>query len=1109
VTEPTKEPTKGIEDRIAALPPDRQKLLRQRMAAARAAAATVDAIPRADRTGRLPLSFAQQRLWFLDQLTPGLPTYKSPWAMRLRNELDPATLRRAITGLIGRHEILRTRYPSEDGIPYQVIDPPPGDVPMETIDLSGLAAADRDAAMQEGVLAQARLPVDLAAGPALRPVLYKLAPDDHVLMLDMHHITTDGWSTAILVRELMALYQGLPLPPLPIHYADFAAWQRGRLHGAELDRLVAYWKERLDGLPTLELPTDRPRPVNRSWTGGSMLIDLPSDLRASVEQVSRNLGVTPLTLWLAGFLSLLARYTGQREIVIGSVISGRTRSELESLIGFFANTVVLRTDLGDNPTFGEVVKRAQETLVSALDHQDLPFDKVVDALRPPRDPSRNPLFDICLVYQGTAAPTPGQVTTQSVPITLGTSRFDLVMYQGVAANGTLSIGMEYSAELFDDGRVRRLVAHYERLMTALAADLARRIWDVPLLDEGELRRQVIEWNATAADYPTRGRCLHDLFETQARATPDAAAVRFGQTQWSYADLNAQANRLARWLRAQGVGPEDRVGVLLERSLELPAALVGVLKSGAAYVPLDARNPDGRIAWLLEDSGCRFVVTTPDLAGRLPAGIRPVVLADCASESADNPPEKTVPGNLAYVIYTSGSTGRPKGVLVPHGCAVNYVTSIGVMFGLGSRDRVLQFSNPTFDVSVFDVFGALSSGATLVLAPRETLQDAPALAALLRSEAVTVAAIAPAMLSIMDTAGLPALRAISAAGEAFPGELVNRWRAPGRVFHNSYGPTEVTVVSVDHRCGPEVLTQPPIGRPMPNHRAYVLDRFGNHAPVGVRGELHLGGAGVARGYLGRPSLTAQRFVPDPFGPPGERLYRTGDLVSWTAEGVLEFHGRFDDQVKIRGFRVEPGEVTEALVTQPDVASAVVVARDDGHGLRLVGYVVATAGGTPTVDALRAHLGVTLPDYMIPSVFVFLDALPLSASGKIDRRALPVPDQSRPDLVVAYVAPRNETERRLAELFTGVMGVERIGMEDNFFTLGGNSLQATQLVSRIQQAFGVPLDLRTFFGNPTIAALAALADAVPEVSAEETEAILAELGELSDEEVRVLLAKGGET
>jgi amino acid adenylation domain-containing protein len=1101
-------PAKDIGDRIAALAPERLTLLRRQMAAARAAAAAADRIPRTDRSERLPLSFAQQRLWFLDQLTPGLPTYKSPWAMRLHNEMDAGTLEHALTRLVERHEILRTRYPSEDGLPYQVIDPP-RPVALERIDLSGLAPAEREPAMREAVLEQARRPVDLAAGPALRPVLMRLAADDHVLMLDMHHITTDGWSTAILVRELMALYQGIALAPLPIQYADFAAWQRGRLTGGELERLAGRWKQQLADLSTLELPTDRPRPVNRTWSGGSMLIDLPSELRAGVERLSRSLGATPITLWLAGFLALLSRYTGQREIVTGSVISGRTRSELESLAGFFANTVVLRTDLGANPTFAEVVGRTQQVMVSALDNQDLPFDKVVDALRPPRDPSRNPLFDVCFVYQGTAAATPGQVSTEQVPITLGTSRFDLVMYQGVAADGTLAIGMEYSTELFDEARVRRFVRHYETIMNALVSDLDRRMWNVPLLEDSEWHRQVVEWNRTEVAYPTDRDCLHALVERRVHAKPDAPAVRCGRTQWTYSELNAFANRVAWWLRRQGVAPDERVGVLLERSPELVAALLGVLKAGACYLPLDARNPDARLAWLLEDAGCRFVVTSSDFVGRVPASVRPVLGADVVGQPEHDPPAVAVPGNLAYVIYTSGSTGTPKGVLVPHHCAVNFVTSIAPRFELSERDTVLQFSNPTFDVSVFDMFGALSSGAVLVLAPRETLQDAAGLAALLRHESVTVAAIAPAMLSIMDSAGLPALRAICAAGEVTPYEVVNRWQAPGRVFHNGYGPTETTVLTADHACGPERLTQPPpMGRPLPNQRAYVLDRFGNPVPVGVRGELYVAGAGVTRGYLGRPALTAQRYVPDPFGPPGGRLYRTGDVVSWNPHGELVFHGRADDQVKIRGFRVEPGEVRQALLAHPDVATAVVVARDDGHGLRLVAYLVPAPGHAPTVDALRAHLGAALPDYMVPAAFMYLEALPLTASGKIDHRALPAPDHSRPDLVVPYVPPRTDTERRLAELIGGVTGIERVGVDDNFFTLGGNSLQATQLVSRIQQAFGIAMDLRTFFGNPTIAALAKLADAVPELSVAETEAMLAELGELTDEEVRLLLAQGGE-
>ncbi|MFC7277324.1 amino acid adenylation domain-containing protein [Paractinoplanes rhizophilus] len=1086
-------------ERIAQLSPERQALLRRRLQLAREARIEAARIPRADRGGPLPLSFGQQRLWFLDQLAPGLPTYKSPWVLRLHTLLDVPRLQAALTALVARHEILRTRYLAEDGLPYQVIDPPPDLLPLACTDLSAAPAEEREALMRAYVLAELRRPADLAAGPAARALLYRLADDDHVVMLDMHHISTDGWSVAVLARELLTLYQGAALPPLGIQYADFASWQRARLGTDDMRELIGYWTDRLDGLPALDFPSDRPRPAQRTWGGATLFRTLPAALREQADTLARANGWTPLTVWLAGLNALLARYTGQDDIVVGSIFSGRVRPELEPLLGCFANTLVLRTALDGHPSFADVLARTHETLLGAHEHQDAPFDQVVDALKPDRDSGRNPLFDICVVYQGAAAAAPGgPIRVESVPLTSSTSRFDLAMYLAVTAQGELSVSFEYSTELFDEARIAAFTDHFERLMTALLADPGRCAGDVDLLTDRERHDHLVTWNDTGADHGTADRCLHDLVTGAA----DTVAARFEGTDLTYGDLRACAAGLAHVLHDAGIGPDDRVGVLVDRSLHLPVALLGVLTAGAAYVPLDPTHPPARTALVLDDSACRAVVATRDLAGLLPPAVTPIWVEQVAPAEAP-PAVATHPGNLAYVVYTSGSTGRPKGVAVSHAAAVNYAGSVGRMFAIRPGERVLQFSNPCFDVSVLDIFGALCHGATLVLAPRSTLVDPDALAAFLRTEHITVAAVAPAMLAVTEPGDLPHLRVVSAAGEAYPAAVVDRWSAPHRVFHNGYGPTEVTVICVDHECAPSAEA-PPIGRPMPNHRAYVLDRGGRLAPVGVPGELLVGGAGVARGYLGRPGPTAQKFTPDPFGPPGGRLYHTGDLVVRAADGVLRYLGRLDDQVKIRGFRVEPGEVTTALAAHPGVAAALVVARDDGDGLRLVAYLVP-AGDPPAVEELRAHLGATLPPYLIPAAFVVLSELPLTPNGKIDRKALPAPDQSRPDLDVAYVAPRTDIERRLHDIWAGVLRLDRLGVDDNFFALGGNSLQATQLVSRIRAAFDSELDLRTFFGNPSIAALAALAEAQREKADEDALAMLAEIGDLTDDEVAALLAE----
>jgi amino acid adenylation domain-containing protein len=1034
------------EQQIAALSPARQELIRRRLAAARAS----KAIPAADRTGRLPLSHAQQRLWFLDQLDPGLPTYKLPWALRIRTAIDPGRLRAALTRLVTRHEILRTRYLADDGAPYQVVDPPPDDVPLAVAEID-------EAELAKHVTDRTRHPVDLAAGPALTATLFRLAPDDHVVLLDLHHISTDGWSTSILMRELLTLYRGGTLAPLPIQYADFAVWQREQVNGEDLENQLRYWRTRLKDLPTLQFPADRSRPAQRSWAGATDAFTFASALRENVERLARAARCTPMTVWLAGFQALLARYCAQDDIVIGSVFSGRTYAELEPLIGLFANTLVLRTDLGGDPTFRELLARTADTLLGAHQHQNVPFDRVVDALAPPRESGRNPLFQVCLVYQdfaAAAAAADGGPVTESVPAGSGTSRFDLVLYLGPRADGGQGGFAEYSTELYDQARIGRFVRHLETLLSELVADPDAPISRAQLPDE----TRAAGWNDTAVTYPTAGSTLPEL------VARTGVAARFEGAELTYEQLHAAADRVAGALRARGIGPEDVVGVLLERSLDLPVALLGVLKSGAAYLPLDPAHPDARIAFQVRDAGCRLVLTNGRDATRVP--VTALTLADCSGGGAG---VTAVPENAAYVIYTSGSTGRPKGVVVAHVNAVNYVTTAGRMFAITPGDRVLQFSNPCFDVSVLDIFGALCHGATLILGSRETLRDPVALHGLLRRERVTVAAIAPAMLAVLDPGDLPDLRVVSAAGEAFPAEVVNRWSAPDRVFHNGYGPTETTVICVDHECAPSA-EPPPIGRPLPNQRAYVVDRQGRPAPVGVPGELLVGGTGVARGYLGRPALTAQRFVPDPFGPPGARLYRTGDLARWTDGGVLRYLGRLDDQVKIRGYRVEPGEVTSVLAALPGVAAGVVVARDDGAGPRLVAYYVPS-GVALDPARLREQLGAALPDYLIPAAFVALDGLPVGTSGKVDRKALPAPHVSRSSAAPGYVAPRTPAERALAEVWRGVLGIDRIGVHDDFFVLGGDSLLSIRMVARARTTLGLTLQVRDVFARPTVAGLAA--------------------------------------
>jgi amino acid adenylation domain-containing protein len=1124
---PSEAATTGVrrQDRVASLSEARRALLQLQLREAREARAARERIQPVARTGRLPLSFAQQRLWFLDQFAPGLPVYNSPLPLRLRGPLDTRVLRQALTRLVERHEIMRTRYLSEHGAPYQVIDPPPAaPVPLHEEDLGAVPAAEREERMLAFVAAQARRPFDLTVDPGLRASLVRLHDEDHVLMLAMHHITTDGWSTGIVASELVQLYLAFaagrpdPLPPLPIQYVDYAAWQRTVFTGEERDKQLAYWTQRLADLPGLDFPTDRPRPPAPSWSGSIIGASLPERLREGLTALARAEQVTLLTVLLAAFQTVLYRYTSQADLVLGSVFSGRTRSEIEPLIGFFSNSLVLRTDMSGDPTFRQLLARTNDVVLGGHFHQDLPFGMLVDALRPERDPSRNPLFQISFTLQNAQVESLslGQLRVEFVPLTVGTARFDLAFQLTEVPPDGFKVWIEYSTELFDRDRMSRLIGHYENVLSAVLADPDARLSTVDLMGAGERRTVLVDWNDAGRAYPTAGDCLHELFERQVDAHPDRPAVRFGGAELTYRQLDAEANRVARHLRALGVTADGVVGMLLERGLPLTVAQLGILKAGGGYLPLDPTYPDNRLAFQLDDASCRVVLTTTDLAGRLPAGTTAVCLDDPATERGlralpdTRPAPVSTPDNLAYLIYPSGSTGRPKGVLVEHRSVVNFTTLIMELFAVTPEYRVLQFANPAFDVSVFEIFSALCGGATLVQAPREVLHDPVALAGLLRDERVTMADIPPSVLALMDGASFPDLRVLFVGLEPYPGDLVNQWNVGYRQFHNGYGPTEATVACINYHCPHETMTgSPPIGVVLPNYTAYVLDPAANPVPVGVAGELYVGGVGVARGYLNRPGLTAQRFVPDGFGTtPGARLYRTGDLVRWRPDGNMEFLGRVDDQVKIRGLRVEPSEIEHVLRKHPAIGQAAVLVQQGDGGPQLVAYVVV-AGEVPAVEEVRAHLAAELPPYMIPSAYVVLPSLPLTANGKLDKAKLPAATGGP---TVEYQPPTTPTQETLVEIWRGLLGVERIGILDNFFSLGGNSLQATQLVSRIRDAFDVTVDLRTLFTNSTVAQLADLVEAreLDDLSEEEIAALLSDVEDLSDDEAQARLAtpRGGE-
>ncbi|MFL6199517.1 MAG: amino acid adenylation domain-containing protein [Thermoanaerobaculia bacterium] len=1061
--------------RIAALSPKRRALLAQRLRAEVKAGPPPAAIPRRQEEGPVRLSFAQERLWFLDRWQPGSPAYNLLDAIRLTGRLDVPRLAAALGEVLRRHESLRTVFVESAGVPYQVAAPALSG-PLPVIDLSALPEPVRHPAARALGEAEGRLPFDLARGPLLRARLLRLAAREHLLVLVMHHIAADLWSFGVFAHELGSFYsgQGSSLPELPIRYADFAVWQREWLAGEVLQQQLAFWKGRLAGAPALlDLPADRLRPAVQGSRGALARFALPAPLLAGLRGLAQLSGGTLFMVLLAAYEVLLGRHSGQEDLLLGSPVAGRTRRELEPLIGLFVNTLVLRADLAGDPAFLDLLGRVRESTLGALAHQELPFERLVEELQPERDPSRPPLVQVLFAFQSTPVQRielPG-LTFAPLDFDSGTAKLDLSLFLTEGAD-ELAGAFEYSTDLFDAVRIERLAGHLRVLLEAACAEPRRRISELPLLSEAE-RRQLARWNDTAAVYP-QGLCLHQLFEAQALRTPEAEAVRSEGASLTYRELDARSNGLARWLRAHGAGPEVVVGVLLERSLEMVVALYGVLKAGAAYLPLDPSYPRDRLGLFVADAAPRIVLTARGLADLLPPG-SPAVFLDGIGETPGDLPEGD-PASLAYVIYTSGSTGRPKGVMNSHRGIVNRILGMQEAYGLGAEDRVLQKTPFSFDVSVWELFWPLAFGSCLVMARPEGHRDPAYLVETIAREGITTLHFVPSMLrAFLDAEGLErcaCVRRVIASGEELTADVAALFfeRVGTAGLHNLYGPTEAAVDVTFWECrrgGGEARV--PIGHPIANLRIHLLDRAGHPAPPGVPGELHIGGAGVGRGYLGRPDLTADRFIPDPFGAePGGRLYRTGDLARHREDGAIDFLGRIDHQVKIRGFRIELGEIEATLSSHPGVKEAAVLVREVGRDRRLVAFLAPRGGA---VDELRQFLLSRLPEFMVPSGFVFLDVLPLTPSGKVDRRALAgiAPEPER-EAGPGDLRPRTPVEEIVAGIWTEVLGTERIGARDDFFRLGGHSLLGTQVVSRVRQAFGVEMPLRSVFEAPTLRSFA---------------------------------------
>jgi amino acid adenylation domain-containing protein len=1085
----------------------------------------------ASRDAQLPLSFSQQRMWLLDQLEPDTPTYNISHALQLKGTLDTEALKWSLGEIVSRHESLRTTFEAVDGEPVQVISPTL-DTKLPVEDLSGLEQARREAEAERLALEEKRRPFDLERGPLFRSTLLRLAEQEHVLLVSMHHIVSDGWSMGVFWRELGALYEAFsrgepsPLAELPIQYADYALWQRKWMREEMIDEQLGYWRRQLAELPALELPTDHPRPAVQTHRGGRRSLTLSESLTRELKELSRQEGTTLFMVLLGALQILLSRYSGQEDVAIGTPIAGRTRAETEDLIGFFINTLVMRTDLSGDPSFREVLSQVRETALGAYDHQDLPFEKLVEELQPERDLSRVPLSQVFFALQNMPQEDLKlpDLSVEQQKIESGSVKFDLSFFLSEEEQG-LNGRLVYNADIFDDTTIERMLGHLQTLLGGIVQDPDRRLSGLQLLDEAERHLLLSEWSGSAPEFPPGDRCVHELFEEQAELSPDAVAVVFGHQQLSYRELNQRANQLAHHLRALGVGPETLVGICVERSVEMVVGLLGILKAGGAYVPLDPASPAARLEFVLGDTRAPVLLTQERLVGELPEehGAKVVRLdADwplIAREAGENLTRGATTDNPAYVIYTSGSTGQPKGVVIEHSALSSYVEAATAAYEISSSDRVLQFASLSFDASVEEIFPALRCGATMVLRSDRMADSMQRFVQECAEHEISVLDLPTAfwheLVLAFETEGLelpPSVRLLIIGGEKALAERVDQWHAsqsvPKARLINTYGPTEATVVATYCELPPgasdELLGQGevPIGRPLGNDLIYILDASMNPSPIGVPGELHVGGFGLARGYLNRPELTSERFVADPFSDaPGARLYKSGDIARWRGDGNVEFVGRVDEQVKIRGFRVELGEIEAVLGRHPALRGTAVVARGDGSGVeRLVAYVVPLRREGPEAgelgDHLRDYLKARLPEFMVPSAFVTLDVLPLTSSGKVDRKALPSPDPSDLRSQNSYVEPRTPVEQGLVEIWEEVLGLERIGIHDDFFELGGHSLLATRVVSRARGAFGVELPLRYLFETPTVAGLAL---SVTQMQAEEEtdiEEMLAQLEQMQD-------------
>ncbi|WP_293138435.1 non-ribosomal peptide synthetase [Okeania sp. SIO3I5] len=1055
------------------------------------------AIQPVSRNGESPLSFAEQRLWFLDQLQSGSVVYNEQEGLRLSGSLSVEALEQAVQEIVRRHESLRTNYQAIDGSPVRVIHPEL-DLKMPIVDLQQLPAEEKLKEVQRLGEAEIQQPFDLASDRLVRVTLLQLAVDDYVLLLTMHHIITDGWSTGVFSHELEVLYRAYvqgkisPLPQLQIQYADFACWQRQPATAEMLAPQLGYWKQQLAGAPPLlELPTDYPRKTVQTAIGGKEFFELGVEFTKQLKDMSQELGVTLFMILFAAFSTLLYRYSDQEDILVGTPIANRNRSEIEGLIGFFVNTLVLRTQFADNPNFTDLLHQIRQTSLDAYAHQDIPFEQLVETLKPERSLSYTPIIQVMFALQN--APMKPlelpEVSFNWLQIESAKAKFDLTLSMEETEAGLIGY-WEYNRDLFEPGTIRRAIGHFKILLQAIATHPKTRVGELPLLTEAERHQLLVEWNDTKTAY-FQNQCIHQLFEKQVEQTPDAVAVVFEGEQLTYRKLNERANKLARYLQNLGVKPEVPVGICVERSLEMVVGILGILKAGGSYVPLDSNSPPERLAFILADTGISMILTQDKLKSTIPSLADVAICLDTQwHQIAQHPPTNLTtsvePNNLAYIIYTSGSTGKPKGVLIQHNNVTRLFAATQSWFSFNSNDVWTLFHSYAFDFSVWEIWGALLYGGCLVIVPYEITRSPQDFYKLLCQHKVTVLNQTPSAFRQLiqieefvkneDTLNL---RFVIFGGEALEIKSLEPWferhgdSSPQLI--NMYGITETTVHVTYRQLTISDLKSnaSPIGSPIPDLQIYILDKHLQPLPIGVPGELHIRGAGLARGYLNRPELTEQKFIPNPFSnETGSRLYKTGDKARYLPDGNIEYIGRIDNQVKIRGFRIELGEIEAILTQHPDVSEAIVIVREDIPGdKRIVAYIVAKQ--EMVSSQLRSFLKTKLPEYMIPSAFVFLDAIPLTPNGKSvraaslkeNRRALPAPDTSNLSQQTG-ISPRTTTELKLGQIWSEVLNIPTVGVRDNFFELGGHSLLAVRLIARIEQQLGTHLPLATLFTEPTI-------------------------------------------